>query len=117
MRGSSRGSGCRSRRPEARGGEMTVAPISFAVGVAVLLVGLIVSPLAIAPVGGGIAIAAGVAWVRRRKPRPEPPPRYEETRPERFGRKRLLERATLGLGGLVALGAAAVLVVSDYAAR
>jgi Rieske Fe-S protein len=85
---------------------MTVAPISFAVGVAVLLVGLIVSPLAVAPVGGGIAIAAGFAWVRRRKPRREPLPRYEETGPERFGRKRLLERATLGLGGLVALGVA-----------
>src|SRR5438876_15080 len=41
-------------RPEA-----SIGPLTFAIGVAVLLVGLIVSPLVIAPLGGVIAPAAG----------------------------------------------------------
>jgi Rieske Fe-S protein len=85
-------------------------PISFAIGIAVLLVGLIVSPLVIAPLGGAITLLAGAAWVRgnRRSPRRETAPAAQELRDEtneqRFPRSRLLERATLGLGGLVALG-------------
>jgi Rieske Fe-S protein len=87
-------------------------PVSFAIGIAVLLVGLIVSPLVIAPLGGAIALLAGSAWVRGngRTPRSEiaPPGRVsqDETYEQRFPRSRLLERATLGLGGLVALGVA-----------
>jgi len=42
-----------------------VAPLGFAIGIAVLLVGLIVSPLVIAPLGGAITLAAGFVWVRR----------------------------------------------------
>ena len=92
-------------RPEA-----SIGPLTFAIGVAVLLVGLIVSPLVIAPLGGVIAFVAGFVWVRsnRRTQPPEsvhaevPPPTNEE----RFPRSRLLERATVGLGGVVALGAA-----------
>jgi Rieske Fe-S protein len=85
-------------------------PVSFAIGIAVLLVGLIVSPLVIAPLGGAITLLAGAAWVRgnRRTPRTEMAPAAREPRDEtseqRFPRSRLLERATLGLGGLVALG-------------
>ena len=94
-------------RPEA-----SIGPLTFAIGVAVLLVGLIVSPLVVAPLGGVIALAAGFVWVRgnRGARHPEnvhpgaeaPPASYEE----RFPRSRLLERATIGLGGVVALGAA-----------
>ena len=88
-----------------------VWPVSFAIGVAVLLVGLIVSPLLIAPLGGAITLLAGSAWVRgnrRRAPGQEPaasaPPDQRDE--QAFPRSRFLERATIGLGGLVALGVA-----------
>ena len=42
----------------------SVWPISFALGLALVLVGLIVSPLVIAPVGAAIAVLAGFLWVR-----------------------------------------------------
>jgi Rieske Fe-S protein len=87
-------------------------PISFAIGIAVMLVGLIISPLVIAPLGGAITLLAGFAWVRgnHRTPRsktvpPEPLPQGTLDA-ERFPRSRLLERAVLGLGGVVALGVA-----------
>jgi Rieske Fe-S protein len=83
-----------------------VAPVAFAIGIAVVLVGLIVDPLVIAPLGGGIAIAAAVAWTRRGG-RPAAPSVEREAQPgERFTRSRALERATLALGGLVGLGIA-----------
>jgi len=84
-----------------------VAPFSFALGIVVLLVGLIVDPLVIAPLGGAITLTAGAAWARggRRTPSAESVP-AEATGEERFPRSRLLERATIGLGGLVALGVA-----------
>jgi Rieske Fe-S protein len=85
----------------------TVAPPGVALGVAVLLVGLIVSPLVIAPLGGAVALAFGFVWARGgRRPRaatePDPPAGNEE----RYPRSKLLERATLFLGGVVALGVA-----------
>ena len=86
-----------------------VWPISFAIGIAVLLVGLIISPLVIAPLGGAITLLAGFAWVRgnhHRTPRPETAQPEAAVDVERFPRSRLLERATLGLGGVVALGVA-----------
>jgi Rieske Fe-S protein len=89
-----------------------VGPLAFAIGIAVLLVGLVVSPLVIAPLGGAITLLAGAAWARgnRRASRSEiVPPATEprdRTHEERFPRSRLLERATLALGGLVALGVA-----------
>jgi Rieske Fe-S protein len=91
--------------------EAGVAPVCFAVGIAVLLVGLIVDPLVVAPLGGAIAVAGAIAWTRRdgRPARPsEPPAVPAEARgwEERYSRSRLLERATLALGGLVALGVA-----------
>jgi quinol---cytochrome c reductase iron-sulfur subunit, bacillus type len=86
------------------------APLGFAIGIAVVLVGLIVSPLVIAPLGGAISLAAGLAWgrsnhsrTRRRIVAPAALTRGG-TDEERFPRSRMLERATLGLGGLVALG-------------
>jgi len=83
-----------------------VAPIAFAIGIAVLLVGLIVDPLVLAPLGAVIAVVAGVRWVRRdgRVAAPAVVPTPEPG--ERYTRSRALERATLGLGGLVALGVA-----------
>jgi Rieske Fe-S protein len=104
----------------------TLWPVGFAVGVACLLVGLIVSWPAVA-VGGAIALLFGFLWVRdlsRSVGRAEPPPPPAraldaETGPappatagaagapppepgERFPRSRFLEGATLGLGTLIA---------------
>jgi Rieske Fe-S protein len=83
-----------------------VAPVAFAIGIAVVLVGLIVDPLVIASIGGAIAIAAAFMWTRRGG-RPAAAPVEPAPEPgERFTRSRALERATLGLGGLVGLGIA-----------
>jgi Rieske Fe-S protein len=88
----------------------TIWPVSVAIGVATLLVGLIVNPEVIAPLGGAITLAAGFAWVRRGAKRLPPAagpaaPRSESDT-DRFSRSRLLERATLALGGVIALGVA-----------
>jgi Rieske Fe-S protein len=88
----------------------TVWPISFAIGIAVLLAGLVVNPIVVASLGGTISVLAGVGWLRGwgSTPRPTTAPAAgaEEPTTERFQRSRLLERATLGLGALVALGVA-----------
>ena len=106
-------------------------PVGFAVGVACLLVGLVVSPLLIAPIGAAIAIVFAALWVRdasggyrsdagpvepeRRELRPTetnaPIPANEgeaampkprnEAEIERFPRSKFLEGATLGLGGVI----------------
>jgi quinol---cytochrome c reductase iron-sulfur subunit, bacillus type len=86
----------------------TIWPVSVAIGVAAVLVGLIVNPLLFVPLGGAIALLAAFLWVRGNRISPgreQPPPAEREQPAERFPRNRLLERATLGLGGLVALGA------------
>lgn len=84
----------------------SIWPVCFAVGVAVLLVGLVVAPV-VALVGAGIAATAAVFWVRGdRRREPAAPEPAATRREERFPRSRLLERATLALGGLVALGVA-----------
>ena len=59
----------------------TVWPISFAVGVAVLLVGLIVSPEVLTPLGAAIAALAGLGWVRGGRA-PQPASRTEDRRPQ-----------------------------------
>jgi Rieske Fe-S protein len=89
----------------------TVWPVAFAVGVATLLVGLVVNVEVIAPLGAAIALVAGFGWVRggRHVHTPAtneepPPPRAKDV--ERYPRSRFLERATLGLGGLIAAGVA-----------
>jgi Rieske Fe-S protein len=90
----------------------TVWPIAFAAGVATLLVGLIVNVEVVAPVGGAITVLAVFGWVRSgARPRSypqvdDPPPRQRRQDAARYSRGRLLSRATLGLGGLVAAGAA-----------
>ena len=118
-------------------------PIAFAAGVACILVGLIVSPTLIAPIGGAIAIVFGFLWARdatmeyRRVPEPIEPERREvaatappipahvgeaampEPAPgERFPRSKFLEASTLGLGavigGLVTVPAVGFMVVPAY---
>jgi Rieske Fe-S protein len=102
-------------------------PIGFAVGVAVVLVGLIVNPLWIATIGGAIVLVFGFLWARdataelrgrpvavepERRVRPttgEVGPPATEGGPampplapgERFPRSRFLEGTTLGLGALI----------------
>lgn len=90
----------------------TVWPIAVAVGVAVLLVGLIVNPLVIAPLGAAITALAGLGWIRvgrpyRRSASGETTPAAVASRSdERYSRSRFLGRATLGVGGLVGAGVA-----------
>jgi Rieske Fe-S protein len=85
-----------------------IGPVGFAIGIAVLLVGLVVDPLVIAPTGAAIAIASALLWVRR-----GPQTAVSKVAParvveagERYSRSRALERVTLALGGLVGLGVA-----------
>jgi Rieske Fe-S protein len=118
-------------------------PIAFAAGVACILVGLIVNPTLIAPIGAGIAILFGFLWARdatkeyRGVPEPIEPERREapatapaipahrgeaampEPAPgERFPRSKFLEASTLGLGavigGLVTVPAIGFMVVPAY---
>jgi menaquinol-cytochrome c reductase iron-sulfur subunit len=113
----------------------TVYPVGFAVGLACLLVGLIVSWPAVA-VGGAIALFFGFLWVRdlsggmsRAEPPPPPeaapaaavaaaPVEAESTFSERFPRNKFLEGATLGLGavigGVVTVPPVGLLVASSF---
>jgi Rieske Fe-S protein len=95
----------------------TLWPAGFAIGVVVVLVGLIVDPLVISSIGGAIAIVFGFLWARdatlelrghavvvepeRREARPAGEAEPEPTAGQRFPRSRFLEGATLGLGGLI----------------
>jgi Rieske Fe-S protein len=97
----------------------TVWPIGFALGVAVLLVGLIINPLWIATIGGAIAVVFGLLWARgataelrgqaahvepeRAEPREAAAGGVVEAAAggERFPRSKFLEGATIGLGGVI----------------
>ena len=102
----------------------TLWPVGFAVGIACVLVGLVVSWPAVA-VGGGIAIVFGFLWARDvmagRARAAAAPPTVEVERPvgpplpalaggaatpppasgERFPRSKFLEASTLGLGAVI----------------
>jgi Rieske Fe-S protein len=106
----------------------TLWPLGFAVGIAVVLVGLIVDPVWVSTIGAVIAAVFGGLWareatvgMRRRVPTVQAevreataaevaggPPAHlgEAAMPapapgERFPRSRFLEASTLGLGGLI----------------
>jgi len=97
----------------------TLWPAGFAVGIAVLLVGLIVDPAVISSIGAVIAILFGALWVRdaTAELRGHPAPVEPETRElraaaaavqappssstPRFARSKFLEFSTLGLGGVI----------------
>ncbi len=94
----------------------TILPFAFAGGVALILLGLIISWwLAVA--GGVLALLFGFAWIRettkevRAAPEPEPAPAPEVSElaeeeggpeePERYPRSAFLELSTLGLGAAI----------------
>ena len=107
----------------------TLWPLGFAIGIAVILVGLIIDPVIISSIGGVIAIVFGVLWARdataelRGHQLVVEPERRQlveagagQTGPpanvgrdamphpapgERFPRSKFLEGATLGLGGVI----------------
>ena len=119
-------------------------PIGFAAGIACVLVGLIINPMVIVPIGAAIAVVCGFLWAReattdfRGEPvaavEPErggpgestaapaiPADRGEAAMPEpgeRFPRNRFLEGATLGLGavigGLVTVPAVGFMIVPAF---
>lgn len=89
----------------------SIWPFGFAAGVALVLVGLVVSWPA-AAVGAGIALVFGFLWVRELtvgvRPQPvvaEAPAQEEEDEEEveleRYPRAKFLEGATLGLGAVI----------------
>jgi Rieske Fe-S protein len=95
-------------------------PVGFAIGIAILLTGLVVNWLIVA-IGAALALIFGFLWARDvRAPdaeaaEPPPPvgaqpatvsggpalPLADESEIERFPRARFLEASTLGLGGLI----------------
>jgi len=111
-------------------------PIGFAIGVACILVGLIVNPMLVAPIGAVIAVVFGFLWARdaskeyRGEPAAIEPERREvlpatdapavpEPEPgERFPRSKFLEASTLGLGavigGLVTVPALGFMIIPAF---
>jgi Rieske Fe-S protein len=95
----------------------TLWPIGFAIGIVVVLVGLVINPELISSIGGAIAIVFGFLWAReataeyRGQPvhvepeRRAPAAPREASEPPPTGgtvtRSRFLEGATLGLGGVI----------------
>jgi Rieske Fe-S protein len=117
----------------------TVWPLGFAIGIAVVLVGLIVNPEWISSIGGVIVVVFGFLWARAATAElrghavhvepetreagvgdaPAVPahvggPAMPEPEPgERFPRSRFLEFSTLGLGGVI--GGVVTLPVAGFA--
>jgi menaquinol-cytochrome c reductase iron-sulfur subunit len=112
----------------------TLWPVGFAVGIAVLLVGVILGWLIVA-IGAAIAAIFGFLWIREltsdvraepAPPPPEPAPTRAPARPGqrgviepgegevvRFPRSRFLEASTLGLGAVI--GAIVTVPVAGFA--
>jgi menaquinol-cytochrome c reductase iron-sulfur subunit len=96
----------------------SVWPLGFALGVALLLIGVVLNWVVFG-IGVGIAALTGMLWVwdstrtlRRPTERVEEPVEVVEEReaPERYGRDVFLERTTLGLGALIGVGVTAPVV-------
>ena len=111
---------------EAPAASATVAPFTFALGIVVFLIGLIVS-LWITLLGALLAAAAGWKWLQAVKlpdpgpvAEPGPPPEDAYSGPT-YDRSGFLSFATLSLGGLVgaivALPAAALMIVPSFEHR
>jgi Rieske Fe-S protein len=92
----------------------TLWPIGFAIGIVVALVGLIVNPTLISPIGAVIAIVFGFLWAREATHELRGATAYVEperreaaemtvahVEPAGVTRSRFLEGATLGLGGVI----------------
>jgi Rieske Fe-S protein len=109
----------------------TLWPLGFAIGIVVVLVGLVVNPTVISPIGGAIAIVFGFLWARDatrdlRGHAVEIEPERRDLSPadegaagpasaaapagegavaavegERYPRSRFLEGATIGMGALI----------------
>ena len=98
----------------------SLLPVAFAIGLVVVLVGLIISNWIAVGIGAVIAFAFGGVWIRDvssksadGEPEPPPPPGKEVgatvsaattaaiAEGERYPRDRFLEGATLGLGALI----------------
>jgi quinol---cytochrome c reductase iron-sulfur subunit, bacillus type len=101
----------------------SIWPIAFALGIALVLVGVVLNWVVFG-IGIGIALAAGLAWVyrstRRLRQAPAPVAAAEEApavaaaeKPESFPRNVFLERTTLGLGAVI--GAAVTIPVVGFA--
>ncbi len=103
-------------------------PIGFAIGIAVILVGLIIDPLRVSTIGGAIALVFGILWARdatselRGRPLAVTPEHREPTAPsaaepavseQRFPRNKFLEGTTLGLGAVI--GGMITLPVAGFA--
>jgi Rieske Fe-S protein len=84
-------------------GHSSIEPFGVALGVTVALVGLVVEPLVVTPIGAAVAIAFGVLWSRQGRPTDVPEQMDSPPDEDRFTRGRLLGRATVALGGLVGL--------------
>jgi Rieske Fe-S protein len=92
-------------------------PIGFAIGIVVLLVGLIINPILVSTIGAAIAVVFGFLWARdatselRAEPVDVEPERREakesaegqlsDGEPAAVPRSRFLAGATLGLGALI----------------
>jgi len=115
--------------PPEHGPSPTIWPLGFAVGIAVALVGLIIDPTVIAPIGGAIALVCGFLWardatseMRRRVPAVKAEVREADTgrvvtpppvASQKMPRSRFLEASTLGLGGLI--GAIVTVPIAGFA--
>lgn len=84
-------------------------PVGFAVGLALTLVGIVVSPFALVA-GLVVTVLFGLLWIRESSQRgaalaaTEPEPEAEELEP--VDRSTFLTMATLGLGGVIGAGVA-----------
>lgn len=95
----------------------TLWPLGFAIGIVVVLVGLVIDPTVVSSIGGVIAIVFAILWIRdasadlrgssvavepeRREATTEDEAAESTVLSERFPRSRFLEGATLGLGGVI----------------
>ncbi len=112
-----------SLHAEAHAPPPTVWPIGFAIGIVVVLVGLVINPELVSSIGAAIAIVFGFLWAReataelrghpvviepeRREPKEAgegqtaPPADQQGVAQTPVTRSRFLEGATLGLGGVI----------------